>query len=151
MNKLANDYFQTLLKALSPKEANILGDTLEGIKSYRPFNSVDASIKGIPGGAALGAAAGGLIQAFRDNGYDEAGMKRKKYKEILKGMLLGGTVGGLGALALPSVAQGGIVAANKFVNRNKSMFTDPLDVTKNNLSMLGRLSASPLISIRDIF
>lgn len=136
-------------KKANAKRANIADDVVSSLRNYRPLNTVDATLKGIPVGALLGATAGGVAQSFRDPGYDEMGQKKKKYKEILKGMLTGGAIGGLGMAAMPSLAQAGIAARGalrNLSNRPYNLF-DPLsNAGKTQLESF----IAPLMTTKDL-
>lgn len=103
MNKYAEGYFDSLLNE---------------VKKYRPFNTNDAST-GLALGALGGGALGGLHGLVTDPGYDSEGMKKSRLKESIKQMFLGGTIGGLGAMALPSIAQGGVNISQRLMEKTQ--------------------------------
>lgn len=105
--------FQKGAELENNKYANQFLSSLKNqIKQLRPFDQADATIKLMPVGIAAGSLAGGLIGAIKDPGTNEDGTPKSRSSSILRGMGIGGGLGGLSGLAVPTV--GALAAQNIF-------------------------------------
>ena len=112
-NKYANQFFSNLKNEIT---------------KLRPFDQADATMKLMPLGMAAGSLTGGLIGAVKDPGTNEDGTPKSRSSSILKGMAIGGGLGGFGGLAVPAV--GALTAktvfpsiANKLQERYRNIGT----------------------------
>jgi hypothetical protein len=86
-NKYANQFWGNLKKEL---------------KELRPFDQQHANAKLLPLGLVAGSLAGGVIGGLKTPRKDEKGRSMGRSSSILKGMAIGGGLGGLGGLAIPT-------------------------------------------------
>lgn len=88
MNKYANQYLDSLKSFLA---------------SYRPFESGDSIVKGVPVLGGLGALSGAAIGAIKDPGVDEEGERKSRLGQILAGAATGGALGAGASIAMPFI------------------------------------------------